>query len=80
MQAQPIPKIPSKGVMLEAWQQSLSEARQIAKMVLGRAASTVVAERNSGIQRGSDYRPHARLHHPANWQVEENAARTRVGL
>ena len=51
MQAQPIPKIPSKGVMLEAWQQSLSEARQIAKMVLGRAASTVVAERNSGIQR-----------------------------
>lgn len=45
MQAQPIPKTPAKGAMLEAWQQSLSEARQIAKMVLGRAASTVVAER-----------------------------------
>jgi hypothetical protein len=42
---------PAKGAMLEAWQQSLSEARQIAKMVLGRAASTVVAERNRGIYR-----------------------------
>jgi len=52
MQAQPIPKIPAKAAMLEAWQRSLSEARQIAKMVLGRASSAVVAERNSGIYRG----------------------------
>lgn len=52
MQAQPIPKTPTKGAMLGAWQQSLSEARQIAKMVLGRAASTVDAELNSRIYRG----------------------------
>jgi len=39
--------------MIEAWQQSLSEARQIAKMVLGWAASAVVAERNSGIYRAN---------------------------
>ena len=56
MQAQPIPKTPAKGTALstalEPWQQSLSEARQIAKMVLGRAASTVMAEHNSGIYRG----------------------------
>jgi hypothetical protein len=52
MQAQPIPKTAAKGAMLQGWQQSLSEAHQIAKMVLGRAASTVVAERNSGVYRG----------------------------
>ena len=52
MQAQPIPKTAAKGAMLQGWQQSLSEAHQIVKMVLGRAASTVVAERNSGIYRG----------------------------
>src|ERR1700691_446948 len=52
MQAQPIPKTAAKGAMLQGWQQSLSEAHQIAKMVRGRAASTVVAERNSGIYRG----------------------------
>ena len=56
MQAQPIPKTPAKGTALgtalEPWQQSLSEARQIAKMVLGRAASTVIAEHHSGIYRG----------------------------
>ena len=38
--------------MQAQWQQSLREAREIAKMVLGRAASAVVAERNSGIYRG----------------------------
>ena len=52
MQAQPIPKTPAKSAMLQGWQQSLSEAHQIAKMVLGRAASTVVAESNIGIYRG----------------------------
>jgi len=52
MQAQPTPKTPAKGAALEPWQQSLIEARQIAKMVLGHQASAVVAERNSGIYRG----------------------------
>ena len=49
---QPVLKTPSKTAAPEPWQQSLSEARRVAKMVLGRAASTVVAERNSGIYRG----------------------------
>jgi hypothetical protein len=47
-----MPRIPAKGTLLEPWQQSLSDARHIAKTVLGRAASTVVAERHSGIYRG----------------------------
>jgi hypothetical protein len=53
MQAQPIPRIPARDAMLEPWQQSLSDARHIAKTVLGRGASTVVAERHSGIYRGA---------------------------
>jgi hypothetical protein len=52
MQAQPISKIPAKGAALEPWQQSLSDARRIVKAVLGAAASTIVAERQSGIYRG----------------------------
>jgi hypothetical protein len=52
MQAQSIPKTPAKGTMLETWQESLREAHKIAKTVLGRAASTVMAERHSGIYRG----------------------------
>ena len=38
--------------MQAQWQQSLREAHEIAKMVLGNGASTVMAERNSGIYRG----------------------------
>ena len=49
---QPVLKTRSKTATPEPWQHSLSEARRVAKMVLGRAASTVVAERNSGIYRG----------------------------
>ena len=45
MQAQPVQK-------LTPWQQSLSDARQVAKMVLGREASVTMAEHNSGIYRG----------------------------
>jgi hypothetical protein len=52
MQAQPIPKTASRAALLEPWQQALAEARQVAKMVLGKAASIAVAERNSGIYRG----------------------------
>jgi hypothetical protein len=52
MQAQAIPKIPAKAAALEPWQQALSDARRIVKTVLGRAASTIVAERHSGIYRG----------------------------
>ena len=52
MSAQPIPRIATKAAALEPWQQSLKEARHLAKMVLGHAASTVVAERQSGIYRG----------------------------
>ena len=52
MQAQPMPKIPAKQVLLERWQQSLSEARQVAKMMLGHEASVTMAEHNSGIYRG----------------------------
>ena len=52
MQAQPIPRIPARGAVLEPWQRSLSDARDIAKTVLGPAAFTVVAERHSGIYRG----------------------------
>lgn len=52
MHAQPIPKTPVKGAILETWQQSLREARQIAKMVLGQESSVRVAEHNSGIYRG----------------------------
>ena len=52
MQAQPMPRIPTRVAVLEPWQQSLSDARQMAKTVLGRAASTVVAARHSGIYRG----------------------------
>lgn len=51
MQAQPIPKV-LKDVQLKPWQQSLSEARQVVKMVLGHKASTLLAEGNSGIYRG----------------------------
>lgn len=52
MQAQPISKIPAKGAALEPWQQALSDARRMVKTVLGAAASTIVAERHSGIYRG----------------------------
>jgi len=52
MQAQPISKIPAKRAALEPWQQALSDARRIVKTVLGAAASTIVAERHSGIYRG----------------------------
>lgn len=45
MPTQPIRK-------LAHWQGSLNEARQVAKMALGQEASTVIAERNSGIYRG----------------------------
>jgi hypothetical protein len=37
---------------LAPWQQSLSEARQVAKMLLGHQASVGMAEHNSGIYRG----------------------------
>ena len=37
---------------LAPWQESLREARQVAKMALGQETSTVMAERNSGIYRG----------------------------
>lgn len=52
MQAQPISKNSAKGATLEPWQQALSDARRIVKAVLGAAASTIVAERHSGIYRG----------------------------
>ncbi|HUD99391.1 MAG TPA: hypothetical protein VMR62_07430 [Bryobacteraceae bacterium] len=52
MPAQPIPKTPVKGTVLEAWQQSLSEAWQVAKMILGHEASVAMAEHNSGIYHG----------------------------
>ena len=52
MAAQPIPKGIARVAALAPWQQALSEARQVAKMVLGRAASVVVAERNSGVYCG----------------------------
>jgi hypothetical protein len=52
MQAQPISRIRARGAVLEPWQQSLVDARDVVKAVLGRAASTVVAERESGIYRG----------------------------
>jgi hypothetical protein len=52
MRAQPISKASARAAALAPWQEALSEARQIAKMVLGKAASIVVAERNSGIYRG----------------------------
>ena len=52
MQAQAFRKIPAKAAPLEAWQQALSDARRLVKTVLGRAASTIVAERHSGIYRG----------------------------
>ena len=38
--------------MQTQWQQSLREAHEIAKMVLGHAAFTTMAERQSGIYRG----------------------------
>jgi len=53
MHAQAIPRVPARGAVLEPWQQSLSDAHHIAKTALGRAATTVVAERNSGIYRGA---------------------------
>jgi len=37
---------------LTAWQQSLSEARQVAKMILGRASSVAMAKHENGIYRG----------------------------
>jgi hypothetical protein len=37
---------------MRAWQQSLKEARQAAKMLLGRNAGVSMAEHNSGIYRG----------------------------
>jgi hypothetical protein len=52
MHAQPIRKIPARSAVLEPWQQSLSDARHLAKTVLGSAASAVMAERHSGIYRG----------------------------
>jgi len=45
MQAQSVSK-------LAPWQQSLSDARQVAKMMLGHEASVTMAEHNSGIYRG----------------------------
>jgi|SRR5580698_715413 hypothetical protein len=52
MQAPPIPRTPVKGTVLRAWQQSLSEAHQVAKMMLGPEASVAMAEHHSGIYRG----------------------------
>lgn len=52
MQSQLTPKNLPRDVPLKPWQQSLNEARQIAKMVLGQKASTFVAERNSGVYHG----------------------------
>jgi hypothetical protein len=43
---------PQATVALEPWQQSLREARAVAKMVLGRQAAVQVAEHYSGIYRG----------------------------
>src|SRR5580704_13003431 len=37
---------------LARWQESLREARQVAKMALGQETSTEMAERNGGIYRG----------------------------
>jgi hypothetical protein len=45
MHAQPMRK-------LTPWQQSLSEARRLAKIVLGGGASVAMAEHGSGIYRG----------------------------
>jgi hypothetical protein len=52
MHAQLIPKTAAKEAVLEAWQQSLREARRVAKMMLGHGASVAMAEHNSGIYRG----------------------------
>jgi hypothetical protein len=52
MQQPPTLKTPAKGATLAPWQQSLLEARAVAKMALGRQAGVQVAERNSGIYRG----------------------------
>ena len=41
-----------KAAPLEPWQQSLLEARAVAKLALGREAGVKVAERHSGIYRG----------------------------
>src|ERR1700684_2103901 len=45
-------KTPPKAAALAPWQQSLLEARAVAKMALGREAGVEVAERHSGIYRG----------------------------
>jgi hypothetical protein len=51
-QSPPTLKNPAKAATLEPWQQSLLEARAVAKMTLGQEASVKVAERHSGIYRG----------------------------
>jgi len=45
-------KTPAKAAAIALWQQSLLEARAVAKMALGRQAGVQVAERHSGIYRG----------------------------
>jgi hypothetical protein len=52
MQSQSFPKIATRSAVLEPWQQALSDARQVAKMALGDAASSVVAERHGDNYRG----------------------------
>ena len=52
MQQPPTLKISPKATALEPWQQSLLEARAVAKMALGGEAGVSVAEHYSGIYRG----------------------------
>src|SRR5277367_4205135 len=52
MQPPPTIKTPTKASALAPWQQSLLEARAVAKMALGRESGVKVAERHSGIYRG----------------------------
>jgi hypothetical protein len=52
MQQPPTLKTPTKAAALAPWQQSLLEARAVAKMALGREAGVKVAERHSSIYRG----------------------------
>ena len=52
MQPSPTLRTAIKAGTLTPWQQSLTEARRVAKMVLGRAASITMAQQNSGVYRG----------------------------
>jgi len=52
MQQPPTLNTPTKAAALAPWQQSLLEARAVAKMALGRESGVKVAERHSGIYRG----------------------------